>query len=42
MGRACTMGGEERNAYRLSMGKPEEKSPIRRPTFRWVELNSVA
>jgi hypothetical protein len=25
MGRACSMKGEERNAYRLLVGKPEGK-----------------
>jgi hypothetical protein len=29
--------GEKRNAYRLLVGKPEEKTPIRRPRCRWVD-----
>jgi hypothetical protein len=29
--------GEKRNAYRLSVGKPEEKRPLRRPRHRWVD-----
>jgi hypothetical protein len=29
--------GEERNAYRLLMGKPEGKRPQGRPRRRWVE-----
>jgi hypothetical protein len=29
--------GEKRNAYRLLVGKPEEKRPLRRPRRRWVD-----
>jgi hypothetical protein len=29
--------GEKRNAYRLLMGKPEGKIPLRRPRRRWVD-----
>jgi hypothetical protein len=29
--------GEKRNAYRLLVGKPEEKGPIGRPRCRWVD-----
>jgi hypothetical protein len=29
--------GEKRNAYRLLMGKPEEKTPLGRPRHRWVD-----
>jgi hypothetical protein len=28
--------GEKRSAYRLLVGKPEGKSPLRRPRQRWV------
>jgi hypothetical protein len=28
--------GEKRNAYRLLVGKPEGKRPLRRPRRRWV------
>jgi hypothetical protein len=28
---------EKRNAYRLLMGKPEGKRPLRRPRRRWVD-----
>jgi hypothetical protein len=28
--------GEKRNAYRLLVGKPEEKRPLGRPRRRWV------
>jgi hypothetical protein len=27
--------GEERNVYRVLMGKPEGKRPLRRPRRRW-------
>jgi hypothetical protein len=29
--------GEKRNAYRLLVGKPERKRPLRRPRRRWVD-----
>jgi hypothetical protein len=29
--------GETRNAYRLLVGKPEGKRPLRRPRRRWVD-----
>jgi hypothetical protein len=29
--------GEKRDAYRLSVGKPEGKRPPRRPRCRWVD-----
>jgi hypothetical protein len=29
--------GEKRNAYRLLVGKPEEKIPLGRPKWRWVD-----
>jgi hypothetical protein len=35
MYRACSIDGEEKNAHRISMGKPEGKSPIGRPRCRW-------
>jgi hypothetical protein len=28
---------EKRNAYRLLVGKPEGKRPLRRPRHRWVD-----
>jgi hypothetical protein len=28
--------GEKRNAYRILVGNPEEKSPLGRPRRRWV------
>jgi hypothetical protein len=30
--------GEKRNAYRLLVGKPEGKRPLRRPRRRWVDI----
>jgi hypothetical protein len=29
--------GEKSNTYRLLVGKPERKKPLRRPTRRWVD-----
>jgi hypothetical protein len=29
--------GEKRNAYRILMGKPEEKRPLGRPRCRWMD-----
>jgi hypothetical protein len=37
MGRACSMNGEKRNAYRILVGKPEEKRPLGRSRRRWVD-----
>jgi hypothetical protein len=35
MGRACNTHGEKRNAYRILVGKPEEKRPLGKPRRRW-------
>jgi hypothetical protein len=42
MGRACSTNGEggeeeEKNAYRILVGKPEGKRPLERPRRRWVD-----
>jgi hypothetical protein len=37
MGGACSTNGEKRNAYRLLVGNPEGKRPLRRPRRRWVD-----
>jgi hypothetical protein len=29
--------GEGRNVYRISVGKPEGKSPLEKPRIRWEE-----
>jgi hypothetical protein len=29
--------GANRNAYRILVGKPEGKIPLRRPTHRWMD-----
>jgi hypothetical protein len=28
---------EKRNVYRLLVGKPEEKRPLGRPRYRWID-----
>jgi hypothetical protein len=37
MGRAYSRNGAKRNAYRILVGKPEEKRPLGRPRCRWVD-----
>jgi hypothetical protein len=37
MGRACSINGETRNAYRNLVVKPEGKRPLRRPRCRWED-----
>jgi hypothetical protein len=37
MGRACSTNWEKRNAYRILVGKPEGKRPLRRPRRRRVD-----
>jgi hypothetical protein len=37
MGRECSTNGEKRNAYSISVGKPEGKRPLERPRRRWVD-----
>jgi hypothetical protein len=37
MGRACSMHGEKRNAYRILVGKLERKRPLGRPRSRWKD-----
>jgi hypothetical protein len=38
MGGACSINArEKRNAYRLLVGKPEEKRPLGRPRCRWLD-----
>jgi hypothetical protein len=41
MGRACRKNGEKRNGYRVLVGKPEGKRPLRRPRRRWVDLREI-
>jgi hypothetical protein len=33
--------GEERNAYRILVGKPEGKRPLGRPRRRWEDKNKI-
>jgi hypothetical protein len=37
MGRANSMNGEKRNAYRILVGKPEGRQPLGRQRCRWVD-----
>jgi hypothetical protein len=41
MCRACSTNGEKRNAYKILVGKPEEKRPLGRPKRRWVDNISM-
>jgi hypothetical protein len=36
MNRACSTNGEKRNLYRILVGKPVGKRPLRGPRRRWV------
>jgi hypothetical protein len=37
MGRHVARIGEKKNAYRILVGKPGGKRPLRRPRRRWVD-----
>jgi hypothetical protein len=37
MGRACGMYGEQRNAYKVLVGKPARKRPLVRHRNRWKD-----
>jgi hypothetical protein len=37
MGRACSKHGDKLNAYRILVGKPEGKRPLRSPRRRWAD-----
>jgi hypothetical protein len=37
MGGACSLDGEGKGVYRVSMGKPEGKTPPGRPRRRWED-----
>jgi hypothetical protein len=41
MGRACSTNRENRNAYRILVGKPEGKRPLGRPRRRWVDTIKI-
>jgi hypothetical protein len=41
MDRACSTNGYKRNSYRLLVGKPEGKIPLRRPRSRWVDNSKM-
>jgi hypothetical protein len=36
MGRVCSTNGEKTNAYRILVGEPDGKRPLRRRRRRWV------
>jgi hypothetical protein len=36
MDSACGTNGENMTAYRILIGKPEEKRPLGRPRHRWM------
>jgi hypothetical protein len=36
MGRPCNTNGEERNAFRILVRRPEGKRPLGRPERSWV------
>jgi hypothetical protein len=37
MGMECSIHGDEMNAYRILVGKPEGKTPLGRPRCRWED-----
>jgi hypothetical protein len=37
MARACSTSGEKTKAYRILVGKPERKRPLRRSRGGWVD-----
>jgi hypothetical protein len=37
MGRACSINGARRNAYRILVGNTEGKRPLGRSRRRWVD-----
>jgi hypothetical protein len=39
MGGACRTHGEERDAYKIFVGKPEGKKPLGRPRYKWDDNN---
>jgi hypothetical protein len=39
--RACSTNGEKWNGYRILVGKPEGKRPLRRPRRRWEDNNKM-
>jgi hypothetical protein len=41
MARASSTHGVKRNAYRILVGKPEEKRPLGRPRHRCVDNNKM-
>jgi hypothetical protein len=42
MGRACSMYGARRGAYRVLVRKPEGRKPLERPRCRWEDIIKMA
>jgi hypothetical protein len=40
MGRACSTNGEMSNAYRILVGKPEGKRPLRKIKTFWLRTGT--
>jgi hypothetical protein len=41
MGWTRSTNGEQRNAYRILVGKPEGKRPLGKPTRRWEDTIKI-
>jgi hypothetical protein len=41
MSRAGSTNGEKRNFYRIMVGKPEGKKPLRRSRRKWVDIIKI-
>jgi hypothetical protein len=41
MGRACSTDEGKKNAYRILVGKPEGKRPLKRPRSRWEDTIKI-
>jgi hypothetical protein len=41
MGGACSTNGRKRNAYKILVGEPEGRGPLRRPRRMWNDKIKV-
>jgi hypothetical protein len=41
MGKAWSTNGKEKNAYKILMGKAEDKRPLGRPRYSWVDNSKM-